>query len=105
MIRRPPRSTLFPYTTLFRSGDLPHGPVPDVTGLSLDTLHQRLQPVREDVPGAGGGTAQVPPDAGGHRPTVRARPQSAHGAGLRAHAHAVPGRAERPDSLQRLYIG
>src|SRR2546428_3667393 len=23
MIRRPPRSTLFPYTTLFRSGDLP----------------------------------------------------------------------------------
>src|SRR5256885_11032983 len=27
MIRRPPRSTLFPYTTLFRSvaGDLPHG--------------------------------------------------------------------------------
>src|SRR3989449_11485152 len=31
MIRRPPRSTLFPYTTLFRSGRLvlrdPHGPV------------------------------------------------------------------------------
>src|SRR2546425_11424781 len=26
MIRRPPRSTLFPYTTLFRS--LPPGPVP-----------------------------------------------------------------------------
>src|SRR5258707_9472547 len=25
MIRRPPRSTLFPYTTLFRSADL-HGP-------------------------------------------------------------------------------
>src|SRR2546430_9074804 len=24
MIRRPPRSTLFPYTTLFRSGVLPH---------------------------------------------------------------------------------
>src|SRR3712207_7221018 len=27
MIRRPPRSTLFPYTTLFRS--LRHGPAPD----------------------------------------------------------------------------
>src|SRR5690348_18128112 len=30
MIRRPPRSTLFPYTTLFRSGnvsDVHHGPV------------------------------------------------------------------------------
>src|SRR3712207_8168715 len=26
MIRRPPRSTLFPYTTLFRSGALPAGP-------------------------------------------------------------------------------
>src|SRR2546428_8934758 len=25
MIRRPPRSTLFPYTTLFRSGDGVHG--------------------------------------------------------------------------------
>src|SRR5256885_7535893 len=27
MIRRPPRSTLFPYTTLFRSGDSEHLPV------------------------------------------------------------------------------
>src|SRR5260370_21875406 len=26
MIRRPPRSTLFPYTTLFRSPQLPHAP-------------------------------------------------------------------------------
>src|SRR5207253_11111513 len=25
LIRRPPRSTLFPYTTLFRSGELGHG--------------------------------------------------------------------------------
>src|SRR5690349_22489120 len=25
MIRRPPRSTLFPYTTLFRSGYIQHG--------------------------------------------------------------------------------
>src|SRR3712207_7607791 len=27
MIRRPPRSTLFPYTTLFRSGAAIHGPL------------------------------------------------------------------------------
>src|SRR5947209_10040170 len=27
MTRRPPRSTLFPYTTLFRSSDLPEGAV------------------------------------------------------------------------------
>src|SRR2546425_6314730 len=31
MIRRPPRSTLFPYTTLFRSpGDLAHGVAVDL---------------------------------------------------------------------------
>src|SRR2546430_4809488 len=29
MIRRPPRSTLFPYTTLFRSQPAQHGPVVD----------------------------------------------------------------------------
>src|SRR2546430_2988552 len=32
MIRRPPRSTLFPYTTLFRSGPA------DVAALSIDDL-------------------------------------------------------------------
>src|SRR2546430_11444038 len=37
MIRRPPRSTLFPYTTLFRSGagrspDAPDGPRPAAAG-------------------------------------------------------------------------
>src|SRR2546430_11724259 len=31
MIRRPPRSTLFPYTTLFRSRDIRlHGPNPEI---------------------------------------------------------------------------
>src|SRR3712207_7211611 len=30
MIRRPPRSTLFPYTTLFRSPEPPEIPRPDV---------------------------------------------------------------------------
>src|SRR3712207_8305411 len=33
MIRRPPRSTLFPYTTLFRSGQLDHAP--DAAALRL----------------------------------------------------------------------
>src|SRR3712207_8090606 len=35
MIRRPPRSTLFPYTTLFRSRDGAHGdrPLPRAEGL------------------------------------------------------------------------
>src|SRR2546422_6663936 len=37
MIRRPPRSTLFPYTTLFRSaGDAPHA---DAIGAERERLH------------------------------------------------------------------
>src|SRR5687767_15775419 len=35
MIRRPPRSTLFPYTTLFRSGSV----------VAVRRLHIRLDPV------------------------------------------------------------
>src|SRR3712207_7337738 len=44
MIRRPPRSTLFPYTTLFRSPLLAEGPVADRRA----GLEQRLE-----LPGAG----------------------------------------------------
>src|SRR3712207_7945221 len=51
MIRRPPRSTLFPYTTLFRSRAHPHGP----RRPRARVLHQL---------GLGGG---------GHRPEDRAR--------------------------------
>src|SRR5256885_11250928 len=36
MIRRPPRSTLFPYTTLFRSPDAGISPMPQITGLTAD---------------------------------------------------------------------
>src|SRR3712207_7477230 len=32
MIRRPPRSTLFPYTTLFRSGEVEHARVEALRG-------------------------------------------------------------------------
>src|SRR2546422_1874202 len=43
MIRRPPRSTLFPYTTLFRSsGEAPHDHRGDTA------LEDRLQPLRGD---------------------------------------------------------
>src|SRR3712207_7591392 len=65
MIRRPPRSTLFPYTTLFRSVDVPG---------------RRLQ--RRQEPGASRPTRGV-----GHRP---ARPAAAEG---RADAALGPGRA------------
>src|SRR5690349_23997155 len=40
MIRRPPRSTLFPYTTLFRSG----GVVGDLRGEGLATVEERPGP-------------------------------------------------------------
>src|SRR5260370_27057747 len=55
MIRRPPRSTLFPYTTLFRS----HQPKPrpgfadDITGLAHDVL-LGIRP-----PGSCGGTSSA----------------------------------------------
>src|SRR3712207_7729755 len=42
MIRRPPRSTLFPYTTLFRSPALPRGEV-----YARRTQKARAQPVTD----------------------------------------------------------
>src|SRR3712207_8946380 len=47
MIRRPPRSTLFPYTTLFRSGRV--GPL-----LLADQLVEQQQHGRRGVDGHGG---------------------------------------------------
>src|SRR5256886_12111067 len=35
MIRRPPRSTLFPYTTLFRSNMVPRNPIQAAAGMDL----------------------------------------------------------------------
>src|SRR2546426_1977560 len=40
MIRRPPRSTLFPYTTLFRSHVVAVGLAPHCFGLGLDAAHR-----------------------------------------------------------------
>src|SRR3712207_7059573 len=60
MIRRPPRSTLFPYTTLFRSllGDahLPVGPtLADLAQVGDDDLGQRrLEAQVDDQPVEGG---------------------------------------------------
>src|SRR2546426_5574486 len=39
MIRRPPRSTLFPYTTLFRSRGFQHGGMSDQGRLDLGRPH------------------------------------------------------------------
>src|SRR2546427_8118996 len=57
MIRRPPRSTLFPYTTLFRSTPAPAGrearggsPGPRSWPVSPSPNQQRLQRVEPRVP-------------------------------------------------------
>src|SRR5256885_9332217 len=51
MIRRPPRSTLFPYTTLFRSGGT-QGRLPRLAGAAGRTPGGRAGAL---PPGAGGG--------------------------------------------------
>src|SRR3712207_7106828 len=60
MIRRPPRSTLFPYTTLFRSAALPLDQLVTVLLDRIGQLQQRLLPLRGRGPlplleGHGGG--------------------------------------------------
>src|SRR2546426_3371559 len=65
MIRRPPRSTLFPYTTLFRSA-------PDVTALAR--AHPRslvVRAVRETLEAARANDGAAPAEGWG--PAVRAR--------------------------------
>src|SRR3712207_7347302 len=46
MIRRPPRSTLFPYTTLFRSDDLvkAHFHLPPGARVTIQTFYDRIHP-------------------------------------------------------------
>src|SRR3712207_7322004 len=64
MIRRPPRSTLFPYTTLFRSL-LVHGPRPERTFYAVWS-RRGLEADRTDLPcrqglGRGAGRRRCPP--------------------------------------------
>src|SRR3712207_9152740 len=49
MIRRPPRSTLFPYTTLFRSRVLPRENRVVVSGVNIRTRH--AQPTQNNQQG------------------------------------------------------
>src|SRR3712207_7726648 len=69
MIRRPPRSTLFPYTTLFRSVGVAEGQVQEVG-------HQRAERPLVDVLGGGRQRAEglaVVAAAHGHRALETAR--------------------------------
>src|SRR2546429_4580484 len=50
MIRRPPRSTLFPYTTLFRSPMQPtKSEVSDSVGMKHAVRHEKCEPTRGRV--------------------------------------------------------
>src|SRR3712207_8708922 len=56
MIRRPPRSTLFPYTTLFRSSGSPGGPArgrPRLPARAPDRRRRRADRVPHRVPESG----------------------------------------------------
>src|SRR3712207_8127524 len=67
MIRRPPRSTLFPYTTLFRS--VQRQPAAAVGDVRQPDLPSRGEAGHGEVPGgavAGGGVAQRPGLRRGH---------------------------------------
>src|SRR3712207_7030414 len=80
MKRQPPRSTLFPYTTLFRSGRLDdHGPDAGQVG------EQRGLPAAdlEETPGGVGG------DAGQHEPPPIADRSEEHTSELQSRQYLV----------------
>src|SRR3989475_8704718 len=69
MIRRPPRSTLFPYTTLFRSpgrGDVPQAAIPSMCGLAGRFHPVALAPAPGWHERAGALLAHRGPDGAGH---------------------------------------
>src|SRR2546430_15327390 len=79
MIRRPPRSTLFPYTTLFRSRDLrlDRAPVEQVEALRQRRLQAHLARADRLAGGAAEGRQKVgaPPAVGDlHRPGAQRQP-------------------------------
>src|SRR3712207_8084828 len=67
MIRRPPRSTLFPYTTLFRSQVVVHEH-PSAPGDRVGVQLERVGPVLELVRGGDRLVRQLARLAGEHEP-------------------------------------
>src|SRR3984893_1683295 len=93
MIRRPPRSTLFPYTTLFRSGDV-------FRGLVLGLFRRRAVSGRHaaDYARAAVRRRMATERRCDLRPLAFAAPEHAHSADLRHHGDVGAPRAvgERP---------
>src|SRR2546426_1698840 len=83
MIRRPPRSTLFPYTTLFRSReDVPQDPA-DTGGGALERLDERWVVVALDLEDDGPAVADV------DRPRVLAGRSEEHTSELQSPCNLV----------------
>src|SRR3712207_9048650 len=93
MIRRPPRSTLFPYTTLFRS-----------TGLVGDQLPDERDDEGGEHPGPDGDPREQYRPAGGgavaHREREGGRGQDEGDAGQRELASPLPRSEEHTSELQ-----
>src|SRR5260370_31494015 len=97
MIRRPPRSTLFPYTTLFRSGPVRIRLEADGYVRSAVTLGVGLEADGHVVPGELSRPAGVGLLPDGHVGAVVV----AAGVGRRAHGHVVARVPARIRSLAR----
>src|SRR6266540_7175624 len=93
MIRRPPRSTLFPYTTLFRSGEEGRSrPVSAPARGSREARPPQARPPARPVPSAGRGAGDGVLAPQGLDPLA---------AGRAVHARCLPGQwlpgSARPD--------
>src|SRR2546422_6832451 len=81
MIRRPPRSTLFPYTTLFRS-DNHHRDKPDDFGFHLIDLWQKqARPLRSAM-------SEIPQQLVSHVKKITSRSEE-HTSELQSRLHLV----------------
>src|SRR6266508_6871165 len=94
MIRRPPRSTLFPYTTLFRSRA-------NRGRRGALLARRRLVRVYTGAPGAGRRLAHASPRRGrrAHRPERRRQDDPRQARGRSARASSRPGRVAGPEGV------
>src|SRR2546422_5513387 len=87
MIRRPPRSTLFPYTTLFRSYVVGLGPIDTTLGIGETAPQDKLIQTRR-TPTATVGDAEATVLFSGLAPEIRRRSEE-HTSELQSRLHLV----------------